>query len=44
MSNWTSVVVLKQRGVETVSRLSKAVRSAEFRLGIRLEKDDHLVQ
>jgi len=43
MSNWTSVVMLKQRGVETVSRLNKAVRSADFRLGIRLGKDDHLV-
>jgi hypothetical protein len=43
MSNWTSIVMLKQRGVETVSRLNKAVRSADFRLGIRLGKDDHLV-
>jgi hypothetical protein len=43
MSNWTTIVMLKQRGVETVSRLNKAVRSADFRLGIRLGKDDHLV-
>ena len=43
MSNWTTIVMLKQRGVETVSRLNKAVRSADFRRGIRLGKDDHLV-
>src|SRR5262249_5144420 len=44
MSNWTTIVMLKQRGVETVSRLNKAVRSADFRQGIRLGKDDHLVR
>jgi Transposase DDE domain len=44
MSNWTTIVMLKQRGVETVSRLNKAVRSADFRKGIRLGKDDHLVR
>jgi Transposase DDE domain len=43
MSNWTTIVMLKQRGVETVSRLNKAVRSADFRRGTRLGKDDHLV-
>jgi hypothetical protein len=35
-------VMLKQRGVETVSRLNKAVRSADSRPGFRLWKDDHL--
>jgi hypothetical protein len=44
MSNWTSIVMLKQRGVETVSRLNKAVRSADFRCGTRLAKDDHIVR
>jgi DDE family transposase len=44
LSNWTTVVMLKQRGVETVSRLNKAVRSADFRRGIPLGKDDHLVR
>ena len=43
MSNWAGIVMLKRRGVETVSRLNKAVRSADFRKGIRLGKDDHLV-
>ncbi|HEX2520520.1 MAG TPA: IS4 family transposase [Terriglobia bacterium] len=44
MSNWTTIAMLKQRGVETVSRLNKAVRSADFRQGIRLGKDHHLVR
>jgi hypothetical protein len=44
MSNWTTIVMLKRRGVETVSRLNKAVRVADFRRGVRLGKDDHLVR
>jgi hypothetical protein len=44
LSNWADIVMLKQRGVETVSRLNKAVRSADFRRGTRLGKDDHLVR
>src|SRR5213082_2079807 len=36
-------VLLKERGVDTVSRLS-AHRRADFRRGTRLGKDDHLVQ
>jgi Transposase DDE domain len=43
MSNWVGIYLLKQRGVETVSRLNKAVRQADFRKGTRLGKDDHLV-
>ena len=43
MSNWAGIILLQQRGVETVSRLNKAVRSADFRRGTRLGKDDHLV-
>src|SRR5438067_10449025 len=43
MSNWVGIYLLKQRGVETVSRLNKAVRRADFRKGTRLGKDDHLV-
>ena len=43
MSNWVGIILLQQRGVETVSRLNKAVRSADFRRGTRLGKDDHLV-
>ena len=44
MSNWVGIFLLQQRGVETVSRLNKAVRSADFRHGTRLGKDDHLVR
>jgi hypothetical protein len=43
MANWVGIYLLKQRGVETVSRLNKAVRRADFRQGTRLGKDDHLV-
>ncbi len=43
MSGWVGMHLLKQRGVDTVSRLS-AHRRADFRRGTRLGKDDHLVQ
>src|SRR5262245_53405754 len=43
MSNWTGIVMLKERGFELVSRLNKANRTADFRKGIRLGKDDHIV-
>jgi hypothetical protein len=42
MSGWAGMLLLKQRGVDTVSRLS-AHRRADFRKGKRLGKDDHLV-
>ena len=42
-SNWTDLVLLKQRGLELVSRLNTAHRRADFRKGIRLGKDDHVV-
>jgi hypothetical protein len=43
MTNWTGIWMLKERGVEFVGRLNKANRRADFRRGIRLGKDDHLV-
>jgi Transposase DDE domain len=43
MSGWVGLLLLKRRGVDTVSRLS-AQRRADFRQGTRLGKDDHLVQ
>jgi hypothetical protein len=43
MSGWVGMLLLKQRGVDTVSRLS-AHRRADFRKGRRLGQDDHLVQ
>ena len=33
---------LQQRGVDTVTRLNKAMRKADFRRGKRLGKDDHI--
>jgi hypothetical protein len=42
MSGWCGMHLLKQRGVDTLSRLS-AHRRADFRKGTRLGKDDHLV-
>ena len=44
MVNFTNIAMLQQRGVELVGRLNKAVRSADFRRGIRLGNDDHLVR
>jgi hypothetical protein len=43
MSGWVGMHLLKQRGVDTVSRLS-AHRRADFRRGARLGRDDHLVR
>jgi hypothetical protein len=43
MSGWAGMHLLKERGVDTVSRLS-AHRRADFRTGTRLGKDDHLVR
>src|SRR2546421_9320578 len=42
MSGWVGMHLLKERGIDTVSRLS-AHRRADCRKGIRLGKDDHLV-
>jgi DDE family transposase len=43
LCNWTGIVMLKKRGLDLVSRLNKAHRRADFRKGIRLGKDDHIV-
>ena len=43
MSSWTELVTLKQRGVDSVTSLNKARRSADFRRGKRLGKGDHIV-
>src|SRR5262249_27760485 len=42
MCAWTEMVMLKQRGIDTVWRLTSH-RTADFRLGARLGKDDHIV-
>ncbi len=44
ISNWTGIVMLRERGFELVSRLNKAHRKADFRRGKRLGKDDHIVR
>ena len=44
LSNWTGIVLLQERGVDLVSRLNKAHRKADFRRGIRLGHDDHIVR
>jgi hypothetical protein len=44
MCNWRNFFELGERGVHIVTRLNKALRKADFRKGMRLGKDDHLVQ
>jgi hypothetical protein len=43
MCAWTEMVMLKQRGIDTVCRLTSH-RTADFRRGTRLGKDDHIVE
>ncbi len=43
MCAWTEMVMLKQRGVDSVCRLTSH-RTADFRRGKRLGAGDHLVQ
>lgn len=44
LGNWRCLFEMQQRGVEMVTRLNKALRTADFRKGRRLGKDDHLVR
>jgi Transposase DDE domain len=44
IANWTNIFLLQERGVELVSRLNKAHRTADFRRGQRLGDDDHIVR
>ncbi len=44
MSTWYEMLTLNKRGVDSVSRLNKAHRRADFRRGKRLGKDDHVVR
>jgi hypothetical protein len=43
-ANWATIQMLQGRGVELVSRLNKAHRTADFRRGRRLGADDHVVR
>jgi len=42
MCSWAEMLMLKQRGVDSVTRLNK--RKADFRRGKRLGKGDHIVR
>lgn len=42
-SNWRNLFTMKQRGVDVVTRLNKALRKADFSKGKLLGKDDHVV-
>lgn len=44
IGNWRCLFEMQERGVDMVTRLNKALRSADFRKGRRLGKDDHLVR
>lgn len=44
MCNWQNLYELQQRGVPVVTRINKALRSADFRRGRRLGKGYHLVE
>ena len=44
MCNWRALHALKDRGVDVVTRLNKAHRTADFRKGKRMGKEDHLVR
>jgi Transposase DDE domain len=43
-ANWLNILLLQKRGVELVSRLNKAHRTADFRRGRRLGVEDHIVR
>jgi len=44
LGSWIDIVTLQRRGIDFVSRLNRAQRCADFRLGQRLGKEDHVVQ
>ena len=44
LSSWYEMLTLKERGIDSVSRLNKGARRADFRRGKRLGKDDHVVR
>jgi len=44
LANWATILLLKKRGVDFVGRLNKSNRTADFRLGQRLGKQDHIIR
>jgi hypothetical protein len=43
-ANWATILFLRERGVELVSRLNTPHRAADFRRGRRLGPEDHIVR
>jgi hypothetical protein len=44
LANWATILLLKQRGIDFVGRLNKSNRTADFRRGKRLGKQDHIIR
>lgn len=44
LGKWQNRFELGERGVHFVTRLNKALRAVDFRLGERLRKEDHVVR
>src|SRR5213083_471334 len=44
MANWLNILLLQQWGIELVTRLNKANRTADFRRGKRLDRHDHIIR
>ena len=44
LGSGSTIVTLQQRGIDFVSRMNRAQRCADFRLGQRLGKEDHVVR
>ena len=44
LCSWTEIAMLQARGVDYVSRLNRSNRSADFRRGKRLGREDHIVE
>ena len=43
LCTWTEIAMLQARGVDYVGRLNRSYRSADFRRGKRLGREDHIV-
>ena len=43
-ANWANIHLLREAGSKSVSRLNKANRTADFRRGRRLGREDHIVR
>jgi hypothetical protein len=43
LANWATISLLQKRGIDFVGRLNKSNRTADFRRGQRLGKQDHII-